>query len=86
MGGRRGGIDKAASSWTPCGGSPPWTLEAVTLRGLKSPLPWMYDCATYRNHVKNHSVSLMRLISLPYSFTLHLQVLNSAATHLELHV
>ena len=82
----RGGIDKVASLWTLHGWSPPWTLVAVTLRGLKSPLTWTYDSATYWNHAKNRRVNLMRLISLPYSFTLHLHVLHSAAILLELHV
>ena len=86
MDGSRGGIDKAASSWTPCVWSPPWTLAVVTLRGLKSPLTWTYNSATYQNHAKNRRVNLMRLISLPYSFTLHLHVLHSDAILLELHV
>ena len=64
MDGSRCGIDKAASLWTLCGWSPPWTLAAVTLHVLKSPLTWMYDGATYRNHAKNHRVNLMRLIPL----------------------
>lgn len=86
MGGSRGGIDKAASSSTPCGWSPLWTLAVVTLCGLKSPLTWTYDSATYWNHAKNHRGNLMCLIYLPYSSTLHLHVLHFTAILLELHV
>lgn len=63
------GIDKAASSWTPCGWTPSWTLAAVTLRGLKSPLTWMYDNTTYQNHTKYTRVNFFAFDILElYSF------------------
>ena len=72
MGDVHGGIGKVASSWTLRGWSPPWTLAAVTLRGLKSPSTWKYDSTTYRNHEKNHRVSKI-VFALLHLSLLHVQ-------------
>lgn len=83
MDGILGGIDKAASSWTPCGWTPPWTLAAFTLRGLKPPLTWAYDSATYRNHAKNRRVNFFAF-DLLNSTPLHVQsIYFSAAIYVD---
>ena len=66
MGDGRGGIKKVTSSWTLRGWSHPWTLETVTLRGLKSPSMWTHDSTTYRNHAQNLRSYIAFAFSKPF--------------------